>query len=167
MPCNPKLRGSPLTSIQLLIKEASDELMKQYTDIEETFQATKLKMKTLILHTMPSTSTINIEAVELEAQILITRLETLLSSHKSNIDILPASVLIDLYVTSGGTEEQVESSAQEVVTRFKKQYEIWEKRLHTVKRAFNTGRTESGGWFAYRKRSIKTFGEERVMGTKI
>jgi hypothetical protein len=75
MPCNPKLRGSPLTSIQLLIKEASDELMKQYTDIEGIFQTTKLKMKTLILHTMPSTSTIDIEALELEAQILITRLE--------------------------------------------------------------------------------------------
>lgn len=166
MPCNPKLRGSPLAPLQLLIKEASDEIMKQENNIKEAFKAIKLKMKTLIFHTMPSTSAIDVEALELEVQTLIARLETLLSSHKSNIDILPASVLIDLYVTSGGTEEKVEMVAQEVIVGFEKQYETWEKRLHTLKGAFNTGRTQPGGWIAFRKRSIETFGEERVMGTK-
>ena len=123
-------------------------------------------MKTLVVHTMPFTSTIDIEALELEVQTLITRLETLLLSHRSNIEIFPASVLINLYVASGGTEEGEGRLAQEVVTKFKKQCETWEKRLYTLKSVFNKGRTGPGGWIAFRKRSIEMLGEERVMGTK-
>lgn len=163
MSCNPNLRGNPLTPIQLLVKEANNEVIKQYKDIKETFEAINLKMTTLIVHTTPSTSTIDIETLELEAQILITRLETLVSSHKSTLEMLPAALLIRLYVANGVTQMKAEASAQEGVARFKKQYQTWEKRLRTLKKILDRGRIGFDGWIGFKKMAVMSLGKEKFM----
>lgn len=163
MLCNPKLRGNPLTPIQLLVTEANNEIIKQCKNIKETFKAINLKMTTLTVHTTQSTSTIDIETLELEAQVLITRLETLVSSHKSTLEMLPAGLLIELYVASGVTQEKAEAGAQEGVARFKKRQQDWEKGFHTLKKILDIGRTGFDGWDGVKKIAIMNIGKERVM----
>lgn len=163
MSCNSEISGSALTTTQLLIQAASDDLRKHYHDIEEAFKSMNLRMTPLIINTIPTTSTVDIEALEVEVQTIITRIDTLMPSCKSTMDKLPVPVAINLFIANGGAEDQAEEWAQAEVERHKDQYKNWEARLFAGKTAFAKGQMKPRGWIALRQEMIAMFGEEKVM----
>ena len=125
MQCNLNEHINIIDPIQKMLNEASAQVKRNRADIRDTLKLTNLKMSSLIRNT-PFTS-LEIEALELETQGLFSRLNILLSEHKSDIDRFPASFVIDLMVTAGRDRQMAEEWANRNVGTIEKVYKIWEE----------------------------------------
>jgi hypothetical protein len=162
MQCNPKNATTIVEPVQQVLNEAVAQINKDRSDIIHKLKSTNLKMSSLVRDT--PTSSLEIEALELETQDLLSHLEALLSSHRSDIDRFPAHVVINLMISAGHDRQNAEDWATRNIETVESGYQSWEHQRNNIVVVFETGKRK--GWVEVRNNLIKIFGKEQIMATK-
>jgi hypothetical protein len=162
MQCNPKYTTTIVNPIQQVLNEAVARINKDRADIIHKLKSTNLKMSSLVRDT-PSSS-LEIEALELETQDLLSNLESLLSSHRSDVDRFPAHVVINLMISAGHDRQHAEDWATRNIETVESGYQSWDHQRKNIAVVFETGK--KNGWVEVRNTLIRTFGKEQIIATK-
>jgi hypothetical protein len=162
MQCNPNSTTSIVGPTQQVLNEAVAQINKDRANIIHKLESTNLKMSSLIRDT-PSSS-VEIEALELETRNLLSHLEALLSSHRSDIDRFPAHVVMNLMISAGHDRQKAEDWATRNLETVESGYQSWQHQRSNITVVFQKGKEK--GWVEVRNTLIRIFGKEQIMATK-
>lgn len=159
MQCNSSNTSSALPPLLELLDEFASTINHYRFQSAKLYPLLyKIILTDLVLnHT--SFSVVEIEAKDLETKMYIKRLEALLIKWKAEIDRLPLNVLIDLALSSGGTENFVQLWAPKQIVDVDSQYKFVEHAVRNMKNTLAAGRLS---WAAVKHQLFEKNGAETM-----
>lgn len=167
MPCNPKQKASAYSPIQQLLREIAAQLDLHQKQVEKYIMSIqKVVVETLLFDT--PLSTVDVEALELEAETAMEDSAAIMVSYKADLDKLPVPVLVNVLTGAYGsvcTLVEVQPLATELVAKETEQYESYIKVFKILKAVCEEGKKI--GWVKFRDDLVAKYGVEKLKGCLI
>ncbi|KAF2703251.1 hypothetical protein K504DRAFT_181264 [Pleomassaria siparia CBS 279.74] len=164
MACNTKPSHDPSTinPIMSLLKDIQEDFVAHHAGLKfHMNRAYKIIMHDLILRPTPL-STVEVQAKELEAEALISHIDTLMAAYKTDIDRLPADVLSNLGTVAGAPQSFTDPWALKKLQNLTQHWRNVTNAVDRMKAGLYQGRNEHIGWEELKASLVRQVGSAEL-----